>query len=437
MEIDGDLEMVGVAVATGALLYRRDLGVQALRHGVSDAMMEIGHYIGQVTSDQLGRLDHGRNPAMRGPEVPTLPETLGPAYSLIVPQLAQGFLECPGPRSLEFHGLDRLEMRFGSLRHILLAVEPQVLALGQRGVALTHQRLVLAFPDLIHSLEHMAHDVEAIKYHLVIGLRHAGLARVDVGRPHVQTDCLDLLTAFLWEGLEVGRQTCFASLFTDVLHRGRLQIAHQSHIAMALGNGLLVHPQQARHRVCLGRPTTQHRALHDVPSLVPRDAQNLTGALHVRGAQNSNPERFEQMRKATPSLRPWQTHLLDPMLRTRHPRRPCVQVGEKLHAVQVTPCPLAQMVVDCQFLSTLRAGKSLPRRVRHVDLNTPLRDIHIDTLHRPRLAQSQQLSVQLHAFHCTLPKIQNVPKAYYRPTQLSEGPQFETFQVSSEKAREL
>ena len=54
MEIDGDLEMVGIAVATGALLYCRNLGVQALRHSVSDAMIEIGHYIGQVTSNQLG-----------------------------------------------------------------------------------------------------------------------------------------------------------------------------------------------------------------------------------------------------------------------------------------------------------------------------------------------------------------------------------------------
>ena len=172
---------------------------------------------------------------------------------------------------------------------------------------------------------------------------------------------------------------------------------------MALGNGLLVHSQQAGHRVPLGRPTTQHRALHDVPGFVPRDTQDLTGPLHVRGAQNSDPQRFEQMRKPTPSLRPRQTHLLDPVLRTRHPWGPCVQIGQKLHAVQVTPGSLAQMVIDRQFLSTLRAGKPLPRRVPHIDLNTPLRDIKIDTLHRPRLAQTQQLSVQLHAFHRTLP----------------------------------
>ena len=131
MEIDGDLEMAGIAVAIGALLYGRDLGVQALGHSVSDAMIEIRHYIGQVTSDQFGRFDHGCNPAMRGPEVPTLPETLGPTYSLIVSQRAQGFLECPCPRSLEFIRLDRLETLLGSLRYILLAVEPQVLALGR------------------------------------------------------------------------------------------------------------------------------------------------------------------------------------------------------------------------------------------------------------------------------------------------------------------
>src|SRR5690348_2474282 len=214
MEINGDLEMVRVAVATGALLYGRNLGVQAFGHSVGDAMIEKGHHIGQVTSEQLGCLDDGRNAAMRGPEVPTLPETLGPTEALVVPQLAQGFLECPCPRRLQLHRLDRLEMLFGSLRHILLAVEPQVFALGQRAVALTHQPLVLALSDPVHGLKHMAHDVKAIKHHLLVGLRHAGPARVDVGRPHVQTDRLDLLAALLWEGLEVGRKTRFASLLS-------------------------------------------------------------------------------------------------------------------------------------------------------------------------------------------------------------------------------
>ena len=87
-----------------------------------------------------------------------------------------------------------------------------------------------------------------------------------------------------------------------------------------------------------------------------------------------------------------------------------MQIGQKLHAVQVTPCPLAQMVVDRKFLSTFRAAKSLSRRVSHIDLNAPFRDIQIDTLDRPRLTQTQQLSVQLHAFHRTLP-LQNVPES--------------------------
>ncbi len=53
----------------------------------------------------------------------------------------------------------------------------------------------------------------------------------------------------------------------------------------------------------------------------------------------------------------------------------------------MTPRQLAQMVINRQFLSTVGAGKALPRRVRHVHLNTSLGKINIDTLHRPRLAQ--------------------------------------------------
>ena len=67
MEVHGGLEVIGIAEATGSLLDRGDLGVQALGHGVGDAVAEVGHDVAQVSGDHLGGLDDRRQAAVRGP----------------------------------------------------------------------------------------------------------------------------------------------------------------------------------------------------------------------------------------------------------------------------------------------------------------------------------------------------------------------------------
>src|SRR4051812_16943469 len=129
-----------------------------------------------MTCDQLGHLDHRRIPAVRGTKVPELPEALGPARAMAGPQRAQRFFERPGARGLQLHRLDRRETLPRTLRYILLAVEPQVLALDQLGIPLAERALVFTLSDLVYGLEHMAHDMETIKHHLVLGLRHPCLA---------------------------------------------------------------------------------------------------------------------------------------------------------------------------------------------------------------------------------------------------------------------
>ncbi len=48
MEVDSDLEVVTIPEPAGTFLYRCNFGVQSLRHGVSDAMFEIGQHIRQM-----------------------------------------------------------------------------------------------------------------------------------------------------------------------------------------------------------------------------------------------------------------------------------------------------------------------------------------------------------------------------------------------------
>src|SRR5437867_13036701 len=109
VEVHGDLESLGIAVAAGALLDRGDLRVQPLGRGVGDAVLEVREHVGQVPRDRLGRLDDRRQLAVRGPEVPASPESLGPGLAGEMPQLAQRLLQCPRASGLELRALELVE----------------------------------------------------------------------------------------------------------------------------------------------------------------------------------------------------------------------------------------------------------------------------------------------------------------------------------------
>jgi hypothetical protein len=251
----------------------------------------------------------------------------------------------------------------------------------------------------------------------VLGLREMLLAGVDEGRPHVQADRLDPLALRRWESLEVGRQALLLAFLTDVLDRCRLQIAHQRHVAMPLGNGLLVHARIPGQLGTLGRSATDHRPLHQRPSFIPGDAQDAGGALDVGRKQHLDRQYLEKMREAAARICPGHTNLAYPMFGARHSRRAGMQEGQELAAVQVPPHPLGQMVIHGKCLPALRARKSRSRRVaRH--LNMRLRHVQFHPLDRPRIAQPQQLPVQLVAVHRAAPLKalrDSVPSTHTKP----------------------
>ncbi len=69
MEINGNLEVVRVAIATSALLDSSDLGIESFRNSVGDAMLKISQHIGQMPCNQFGRLDHGCELSMNRPVI--------------------------------------------------------------------------------------------------------------------------------------------------------------------------------------------------------------------------------------------------------------------------------------------------------------------------------------------------------------------------------
>ena len=77
MEKDSDAVIPKVAEAPGVGLDELDFGVHALGHGVGDAMTAVREQPRQVTLEYARRLDHGRQPRVRCPEVPAIEELPG------------------------------------------------------------------------------------------------------------------------------------------------------------------------------------------------------------------------------------------------------------------------------------------------------------------------------------------------------------------------
>src|SRR5262245_47243691 len=87
------------------------------------------------------------------------------------------------------------------------------------------------------------------------------------------------------------------------------------------------------------------------------------------------------------------------MGRALHARRPGMQVGLELAAVQMAPHPFLGMVVHRQVPLTLRTGPARGVVVARPDIHSLLRDAQLHLRHRPWTRDSQQVAVQLDVAH--------------------------------------
>jgi hypothetical protein len=102
-----------------------------------------------------------------------------------------------------------------------------------------------------------------------------------------------------------------------------------------------------------------------------------------------------------------------------------MQMRLELTGIQMPPDPLLGMVTTAQLAPTLRTALQRSRLMFHPDVHPLTRYIQVNTLHSPRLLQSQYLSVQIGVSHEGF-LLENPSYIISLPTAIPEGPLFST-----------
>ncbi len=239
---DFELEVVLVAVAVGPALEDANLIVEPLHQAEADLVLRV-----TVRRDALPvAVDHrrerlvGREPLPLEALSPALEEGAGPALGLVAPELAEGLLEqVGGVQSLV--GLEQLGEGAA-------AVEGEVLAVGEQGVALPldegavlgGEAAVLMTADLVERVAEVTHDVELVKDDARLWrVTHKRGAK---GLPHVHRGKLDARRLFRAQcGEEEGHVGLGAALAADPDRPPAVEVADDDAVVVPLPDGNLVH----------------------------------------------------------------------------------------------------------------------------------------------------------------------------------------------------
>lgn len=174
-------------------------------------------------------------------------EFLGAAQVTVLPELPEALLEASSPGDLQVPGLQSAEggPLLGS--HLLRLREPEELRPGQPAIVGLLQGSVVGLPDPVHGPVDVLGDMELVKDDLGRGVLQMRQGRLEVGLPDVHGDGLDALPLGGGEGLPEAVQALPLPVIGDVQDPARVQIRDHREVAMALGDGLLVHPEVGDH----------------------------------------------------------------------------------------------------------------------------------------------------------------------------------------------
>lgn len=125
MEIDGDLEVIWVAIAEGLFLNSLSFGIQPYGNSVGNTMSEVGQHIRKMPGNQLCHLNHSWQAAMHRPEIPAFPKLRCLSRRLVIPQTAQRLVERLRSSGLEFSVLQFRKVCSRLVGHVGRIGQPQ------------------------------------------------------------------------------------------------------------------------------------------------------------------------------------------------------------------------------------------------------------------------------------------------------------------------
>lgn len=242
MEINGCLKVISIPEAASHLLDRLDLRVQPLAHGIRDPVSKIGQNIPQVFAEHPGYRDHWFQSRTNSPAVPRPKVTQGPAQTMIAPQLPQAFLDRARPRRPKLQLPQHKKQSALFTRDVLSRIQPQILRPRQRLLPFLLQQSVFLFPNLIHRLHHVRHQMVAVKNDLPFRLRNMLPDRGQIRVPNVGGDGLNSSPLSPRQTCKVPVQTFLSPVVPDIFHRRFSQVIDDRQIIMPLPQRFLIAP---------------------------------------------------------------------------------------------------------------------------------------------------------------------------------------------------
>src|SRR6266542_3841504 len=272
VEVDGRLEVLGVAEAPGGLLDPLDDGVDPLEARIGQVMAQVGEQVRQMALDQLGDGRHRLEAAMGRAPVPAGEEGPGRPRIAVLPEGAEALLQRPGPPDLEVFPLRGPEDQALFRQQVRGPAQPQIFGPRESLIAVALEGPVLAASHAIDGLVQVLDHMELVEHDLGVRLGQVRPRRLHVGLPHVHGDGGDTVALGGRQGGPEAVQTFLLAVVGQVEHPALRQIGHDGQVAMPLGDGLLVDPEPRDHVVAPARQAPLDCPPLDPPALVPADA---------------------------------------------------------------------------------------------------------------------------------------------------------------------
>ncbi len=284
--------------------------IESFCTGVADSVLAVVEQPFLVAAQHLDDLFHRLQAAPHGVVGPGFEEPFGSTFVAVAPELAEVFLDAPGPTRLQIELVQDPKRDGFSASTIWVLSQPGSFAARQWRSTCLGQLAVLLLSDSIHCLTEVLGDVELVMHD--IGLRHALSCRIHVRRPHIHGHRLDRCTLLWSKRFQQAHGRHQLPLRHQVQYARTVNVGQDAGVGVASLRALLI---DAKVRNLFLR-TPKHAALNSAdhngvdgaPGQSGERADCLRGGTGLKQFDN---KRSHQDGDTAVALRPWHRQFFD------------------------------------------------------------------------------------------------------------------------------